>query len=208
MTLATETEGVIKFTLDFRLTDPMPRQSFRGLDSWRSVLYRLSLTGVDPDRYGGLAYGNVSQRTGQRSFIISGSQTGGLPCLDAAHYCEVDDWSLDDFELKAHGPTPPSSESLTHAAIYEAASDITTVLHVHSPDIWLNAARLRLPTTPPDIAYGTQEMALAAACLIKPHQPTIIVMNGHQDGVLATGADAETAALGLIRTLAESLSSP
>ena len=205
MTLATETEGVIKFALDFRLTDPIPRQTFRELESWRSVLYRLRLTGVDPDRYGGLAYGNVSQRTGPRSFIISGSQTGGLSCLDATHYCEVDDWSLGNYELKAHGPIPPSSESLTHAAIYQAASDIKSVLHVHSPDIWHNAARLRLPTTPPDIAYGTQEMALAAASLITPHQPTIIVMSGHQDGVLATGADAETAGLALIRILAKSL---
>lgn len=201
MNQTTDTEGVIKFQLDFHAGAPLPRETCRELDVWRTILYQLGLTGIDPGRYGGLAYGNVSQRVHPRSFIISGSQTGGIPCLDHHRYCRVTDWNLEQGWLAACGPVQPSSESLTHAALYEANPGIQSVLHVHSPDIWQHASRLGLPATAPGIAYGTQDMALAAAGLIDSCQPRVIVMAGHRDGVLATGTAVEAVAQELIRTL-------
>lgn len=201
MNQTTDTEGVIKFQLDFHAAAPLPWEICRELDAWRTILYQLGLTGIDPGRYGGLAYGNVSQRVHHRSFIISGSQTGGMPRLERQHYCRVSDWNLEQEWLAACGPVRPSSESLTHAALYEANPDITSVLHVHSPDIWQHASRLGLPATAPGTAYGTQDMALAAAGLVNSCQPGLIVMAGHRDGVLATGTAVEAVAQELIRTL-------
>lgn len=206
MNQSTNSEGVIKFNLDYQPTGPLPWETCRMLDQWRTLLFRLGLTGVDPERYGGLAFGNVSQRVEARRFIVSGSQTGGIPRLNPAHYSLVDDWNLDEYWMAVQGPILPSSEALTHAAIYEADPRITAVLHVHSPEIWLNASALGLPATAPDIDYGTREMAQAAAALLDARSPGLIVMAGHQDGVLAVGTRVDKAAQALIQTLAAALS--
>ena len=81
-----ELEGVIKFNLLHREA-PLPFHSgFPELNDWRNLLYELGLTGQDSSRYGGLGYGNMSMRTGDSQFLISGSQTGGIRTLGTHHY--------------------------------------------------------------------------------------------------------------------------
>jgi ribulose-5-phosphate 4-epimerase/fuculose-1-phosphate aldolase len=200
-----ETEGVIKFQLDFRTAPPPARETIGELNAWRVVLYRLGLTGRDASRYGGLAYGNVSQREAQNRFIISGTQTGSKERLTAEDYCVVLGFDLIGNRIRAEGPIPPSSEALTHAAIYAANADITTVMHVHSAEIWRYHPRLAIPTTPADIAYGTPEMAQAVQQAAQAGRSAIICMQGHVDGVIAFGVTAEETALCLIRHLAKAL---
>lgn len=192
-------EGVIKYQLDFRPAPPLDDAVFAELNAWRALLFRLKLTGVDPDRYEGLAYGNVSQRvSGTDTFVISGTQTGGLPRLGAEHYCRVLAFDLSRNRLVAEGPVPPSSEALTHAAVYSAASGPDCVLHVHSPDIWRNATRLDLPVTDGQVAYGTPEMAESVKNLLGASPTGVIVMGGHEDGVIVWGLSPRTATLTLI----------
>src|SRR5690554_6460982 len=109
-------EGVVKYSLDYTTTPPVIPASIIELNAWRAVLFRLGLTGQDPRRYDGLAYGNVSIRLGSTAFLISGTQTGGLPRLSAEHYSLVTGFDLEQNLIAAKGPIAPSSEALTHAA--------------------------------------------------------------------------------------------
>jgi len=199
-----KSEGVIKFHLDFSLTPPSPLRSFAELTAWRQILYRLGLTGQVPDRYEGLAYGNVSQRKNSRGFYISGTQTGGKPSLSAEDYCLVLDFDLAKNHMLAEGPIKPSSEALTHGAVYEANPHIGCVIHVHSPEIWRYAMRLGMAVTDASIAYGTPEMG-RAVCHAASEITGIIAMGGHEDGVLAYGETVGQAAIRLLLELEKAL---
>ncbi|WP_458494007.1 class II aldolase/adducin family protein [Methylomagnum sp.] len=197
-----DTEGVTKYRLDFQPAPALDWASLAELDAWRGLLFRLGLTGHDPSRYGGLAYGNVSQRLAGRGFLVSGTQTGGIEGLTAHHYCLVTGFDIPANRLVAEGPIRPSSEALTHAAVYRAAA-ANCVLHVHSPELWNHAQALAIPTTDPDIAYGTPAMATAVENLLREPGIQVIAMGGHRDGLIAVGETCAQAALPLIRLLAE-----
>ena len=103
---------------------------------------------------------------------------------------------LDRNSLRSKGESPPSSEALTHAALYQVRSSIRGVVHVHSHAIW-TAWKDRLPTTKDDVAYGTTEMAYEMIRLHKRNALAdlgVIVMGGHQDGVIAFGRSLADAA--------------
>lgn len=198
-------EGVVKYRLDYTTTPPVIPASIIELNAWRAVLFRLGLTGQDPRRYDGLAYGNVSIRLGSTAFLISGTQTGGLPRLSAEHYSLVTGFDLEQNLIAAKGPIAPSSEALTHAAVYRCGPGIECVLHVHSPEIWGKAEAIGIPATDRQVAYGTPEMALEVGYLVRASDSPVIAMGGHEDGIIAFGGTVEEAAFNLIRCLAKAL---
>lgn len=200
-----ESEGVIQYRIDFTPAAAPEVSCIAELNAWRGMLHRLGLTGRDPERYGGLAYGNVSKRVEAGGFLISGTQTGGREVLRAEDYCRVTAWDFAANLIVAAGPLPPSSEALTHAAAYAADPDIQCVLHVHSPEIWNQAEPLGIACTPAGIGYGTPEMALAVESLLQSRACRLIAMQGHRDGLIAVGATVEAAAWVLIRTLAATM---
>jgi ribulose-5-phosphate 4-epimerase/fuculose-1-phosphate aldolase len=197
-------EGVIKFQLDFTPAPPLPADELTLINQWRAILYQQHLIGQDPYRYGGYGYGNLSVRLAPydvtpalRRFVISGSQTGELAELGPEHYAIVTECYPDENRLVAHGPIRPSSESLTHGAVYALDPAIRVVLHVHSPEIWRTAAALGIPITDPLVPYGTPEMAAEVAHLFRSTdmaQRRIFSMGGHEDGIFAFGETAEEAA--------------
>ncbi|NJD05129.1 MAG: class II aldolase/adducin family protein [Methylococcaceae bacterium] len=197
-------EGVIKFRLSFRPAPPPRCSGLSQLEGWRRLFFRLGLIGRSPERYGGLAYGNVSLRTGDRRFLVSGTQTGGLPCLTEAEYAQVETWDLATNHIWAAGAIRPSSEALSHAALFQADRAIGSVIHVHCPELWLAAVQGRpeIPVTPPELAYGTAELATALQGLVEQAPVAVICMGGHQDGLLAYGATPDAAASELLRLLA------
>jgi hypothetical protein len=197
-------EGVIKFRLSFRPAPPPRHRNLSKLEGWRRLLFRLGLIGQRTDRYGGLAFGNVSLRTGAGRFLVSGTQTGGHTCLSAAEYARVEAWDLPSNYIRAAGAIRPSSEALSHAALYQADRAIGSVLHVHCPELW-NAAiqkRLAIPVTPAELAYGTAELATALQALVGRNATAVVCMGGHQDGLLAYGASPDAAATELLRQFA------
>lgn len=181
-------EGVIKYQLAHVSGPAGDWPGLAGLEAWRRTLVDLGLLGRDPARYGGLAYGNVSLRLPRGGFIISGSQTGDHPELGPSGYAEVLDWDINANRLCSRGPCRPSSEALTHAALYAADPAIGCVLHVHSPTLWNAAATLGMPVTDPAIAYGTPAMALEVARRLG-RADGLLAMGGHRDGILAYGPD-------------------
>lgn len=203
--LPEDAEGVTKYRLDFQQKPAFDWSLLAELDAWRSLLFTLGLTGHDPNRYDGLAYGNVSVCLAGRGFLVSGTQTGGIENLAANHYCLVTGFDVLANHLVAEGPIRPSSEALTHAAVYKAIPAVNCVLHVHSPEIWRHARTLAIPTTDPGIAYGTPAMATAVENLLSEPGVRVIAMGGHRDGLLAAGETCAQAALPLIQLLAEAL---
>ena len=200
-----EPEGVIKFNLEFSKSGGPDEKQFRDLEYWRHRLFQLGLTGQDPMRYDGLAYGNVSRRLNGCKFLISGTQTGRMPHLGPEHYCFVDEVDLQSNRLIAHGPIPPSSEAMTHGAVYQINSpNIAVVLHVHCPALWKNSRALSLPETSAKAAYGTPAMAQEVAEICQTSPNSIIVMRGHLDGILAIGEDLAITAKNLM-ALAQSV---
>ena len=209
---STQDEGVIKYRLDFTPSPPLTQADIEHINHWRNLLYRHQLIGQDPARYGGYGYGNLSLRLepfeavpALRRFVISGSQTGHLPELGPEHYTIVTECYPEENRLVAHGPIRPSSESLTHAAVYALDTKIRAVFHAHSPEIWQAAARLGIPTTRDDVPYGTPAMAAEVTRLYtttRVAQQRIFSMGGHEDGIVSFGESAEQAGEILLAALA------
>lgn len=201
-------EGVIKFDLVFEAGPPEVTADFLGeLLAWRHILFRLGLTGRVSNLYGGLAYGNLSLKLANGGFIISGTQTGGKQQLGISDFCRVNKVDLAANRLEAVGPIRPSSEALSHAAAYSANPAIGCVIHVHSRELWKANSLGMADYISPDIAYGTAEMGLAVANVAKVKSSGLLVMQGHEDGILSFAPTVRAAALNLLTGLAESLGS-
>ena len=208
-----ETEGVIQFEFSLEQAKGPPAEActLQMLLAWRTVLRRLRLLGQEPGRYGGLGYGNLSARDPVRpgEFIITASQTSGIRNLDAGGLCRIRDFDLARFRVAAAGMRPPSSESLSHAMIYDVDPDVRWVFHVHSPEIWRRAEALDIPVTAADVAYGSPAMAGAVAELLATNnqRPLVFVTLGHEDGVFACGGTAGDTGASLVSLLARSIGS-
>jgi L-ribulose-5-phosphate 4-epimerase len=209
-----EREGVIKFGTRHE-TRPLDGARYdddaRALDAWRSVLFTLGGIGQSTARYGGIGYGNASVRVrpstgprGARPFLITASQTGAHARVTLRELVLVSRWSMERFTLESAGEALPSSEALTHAAIYDAAPAVRAVLHVHMAEIASRARVLRLPMTTEHAAYGTREMADEVHRLFRetPVDVTrVFAMSGHEDGVVAIGRTLDEAGEALVRVL-------
>jgi hypothetical protein len=170
-----ETEGVIKFSLDYTQS-PLPtrivdlcRETIVALNAWRNILKQLGMIGQHPERYGGLGFGNISIRTEANSnaFLITGTQTGKLDYLQHQHFSLVTAANTQLNSIQATGQIRPSSEALTHASIYTAEPSVQAIIHIHLPLIWQMTRQLNIASTESIIAYGTPEMAAAVADLVK-----------------------------------------
>ena len=201
---ATPSEGVIKFKYNLKWTAPLEESSYIKIEKWRTILFKMNFIGEYLTEQVG--YGNLSCRQNQtgNSFIITGTQTGKHPNLDGSQYTKVQKCDLAKMSVDAIGPIAPSSESLTHFAIYKESPQINCVFHVHHPDLWRYMLDHDYDQTPENIDYGTHEMAAAAKICIGNKKKGIFVMAGHQDGIIAYASSAEEAGKVILDTLKES----
>ncbi len=193
-------EGVIKYKLDHRgAALKVDRTKVKPLVQLRDKLWELSLIGVYPPDHPvtpNIGFGNTSVRyTGNGQFIITGSQTGEKKETSIEDYALVLDYDIDNNRVISKGQTKPSSESMTHAAIYDIAPEVQWVIHVHHEEMWKNYEKLAMNTTPEDAPYGTPEMARAIqqAYRSQPKLNTPICLLGHTDGLLTWGKTKEEA---------------
>ncbi len=204
---AAETEGVIQFAYGLTPWDEAERPTSRALTTlfaWRRVIHELGLIGARADRYDGYGYGNLSIRQAS-GFLISASQTSGSVEVSADDFVAISSWQFERFWVEAVGSQPPSSETLTHAMIYEADPSVSCVLHAHSPQIWQRL--LELPCTAPETSYGSPAMADEVRSLMANHteRPFAFTTRGHEDGVFVCGPDLQEAAETLIRIYVQAL---
>lgn len=208
-------EGVIKFDLEHQelaLERGRVAPLVARLAAWRRILRSTALIGQDPGRYEGAGYGNLSLRLfdrfvppGRREFLITGTQTSGMPSLALNDVALVERYDYRTNRVRSRGSARPSSEALTHGAAYDLESRIQAVFHAHSPEIWRCAKALGLPTTDPSADYGTPEMALEVRRLYRLddlRDRRLLVMGGHEDGVVAFGRSPDEAGSVLLTWLA------
>lgn len=210
-----EQEGVIQFAAKHQ-SQPLPAARYGGLASelgaWRRIFVQTGLLGTDSERYGGLGFGNLSARVpppskarGERSFLITGSQTGSVASLMLAHYALVKAYSIRTNSVESEGACMPSSESLTHGAFYDLTPTLRFVFHVHAPAIWQRACALRIPTSDAEVAYGTPQMAAEVERLYRATalaEIRVMAMGGHTDGIIGVGRSASEAGLAILAMLA------
>ncbi|MCE2504330.1 MAG: class II aldolase/adducin family protein [Chlorobi bacterium] len=184
-------EGVVKYYCEWFKAPPLDQTLLKPLVKWRQWCFESGLIGQYPN---GIGYGNISMRRGD-GFIISGTQTGGIAELEADRYCEVIETDIEKNRLTCQGPIAASSEGLTHAMFYRLDPDIGGVIHVHHRAKWESLLN-RIPTSVPNIPYGTPEMAREIERLWnKTNLPKerIVAMEGHEEGIIAFGNDLDEA---------------
>jgi len=184
-------EGVIKYQAIHQSGDlPIP-VFLHQLDEVRTKLFDLGLVGVYPD---GIGYGNVSIRH-ESGCIISGTATGALRVLGPNEYCYVKSFDLQQNIVYTQGPVKASSESMTHCAIYQSQLLVQCVLHIHNLELWKMLLGQGCLSTSADIPYGTPQMALNMASLVasKAVPYGLLVMAGHEEGIIAYGQTVSSA---------------
>ena len=175
------------------------------LNAYRRKLLDLHLIGVDSN---GIAFGNLSVRDGAtKNFYITGSATGGIHELTLANCAKVVAYDFERNQIRYEGSAMPSSESLTHAAIYESDATAGAIVHCHCSRLWA-AVLNEAPTTSKAAEYGTPEMAHDIMQLFtrtNAQTRKIVVMAGHEGGILTFGKDLEEAFAVLIRERQQAL---
>jgi L-ribulose-5-phosphate 4-epimerase len=194
-------EGTVKFHGDHRPGPPPAAELVAAIEPFRARLHALGLVGVYPN---GIGYGNLSVRAGA-GFVITGTGTGALGRLTAAHYTRVVDSDEVRNRVESCGPVRASSESMTHAVIYRTVPEASAVAHVHHPQLWRRACGA-VPTTAADVAYGTPAMASEVRRLLAEPQVRegrVLAMAGHEEGLVAFGENMERAVDRLFALAAE-----
>jgi ribulose-5-phosphate 4-epimerase/fuculose-1-phosphate aldolase len=188
-----EHEGYIKFNCEWQKTAPLPVDELEALIRWRDTLYRYGFIGAYPN---GIGFGNISKRHKGEKFIISGSGTGNHQVIFPDHFSLVDSFDIERNYLKCMGPVKASSESLTHGTIYREAPEVNAIIHIHHMGFWKKLLSI-VPSTSKNATYGTPDMARE---IVRVFQNTdvrrqkILVMKGHEEGIIAFGKDLDDAA--------------
>ena len=124
----------VKFACEKATAEIAPFNGFAELNAYRRKLLQLRLIGVDAN---GIGFGNLSIRDGaSKNFYITGSATGGKPELTLADCARVVAHDFEKNWLRYEGSGIPSSESLTHAAIYKSDPQTGAVIHCHDSKLW------------------------------------------------------------------------
>jgi ribulose-5-phosphate 4-epimerase/fuculose-1-phosphate aldolase len=181
------TEGYIKFSVHLNETEIQVPEALQALNATRTILFDAGMIGILPD---GIGFGNVSiKEAGSGIFFISGTATGGKRILAHQDYCRVDACSVERNEVYCSGHIRASAETLSHYAVYQANPAIQCVIHIHHKAFFQQLLKSDCPATSADAAYGTPEMARDIEALVKrnPEPHGILVMTGHEDGVIAWG---------------------
>jgi ribulose-5-phosphate 4-epimerase/fuculose-1-phosphate aldolase len=194
-------EGYVKFESDWQRAAPLADRDVEELIRWRRPLHAAGLIGHYDDV--GVGFGNLSRRSSDDGlFIISGTQTGHLADSGPEHFALVTAVDIARNRVSSRGPIEASSESMTHAVLYDVDERIGGVVHVHSPRLW-ESLMDRLPTTDPQVPYGTPEMAEEIRRLYRRSDfaaTGVAVMAGHEAGLISVGetvAEASTRILAL-----------
>ncbi len=201
-------EGVIKFKYNLKLSGALKEIDYIEIEKWRVILHKMNLIGECPTEKVG--YGNLSKRAleGDNEFMITGSQTGKHAHLNGNQYVRIKKCNLKKMSLEAIGSTAPSSESLTHFAIYSTCPQINYIFHIHNKDLWKYMLANDHDKTPPEINYGTQAMADAAKECIQSKEVGIFAMEGHEDGIIAYGPNPESTGKIILSILKQSRIKP
>ena len=189
----------VKFSCQCARADIPSFGGLAELNEYRRKLLQLRLIGVDSN---GTGFGNLSIMDGATdNFYITGSATAAMSELALADCAKVVAYDFNRNWVQYEGSAIPSSESLTHAAVYGSDATARAVIHCHDLKLW--AALLNhAPTSSKAAQYGTPELAYEIMRLFKNgdlESRKILVMAGHEAGIVTFGKDLEEAFAVLMR---------
>jgi len=194
----------IKFHAEHTLEIACTESEISELAKWRSELRREGLVGQDPERYGGFGFGNLSKKHIKNTHLITGSQTGHLDKLTPNEFAKIIGFDIAKNLVRSSGMSQPSSETMTHLAVYKNHPEAGYVFHVHCPEIWLARQELKIPTTDLSAMCGSVEMFYEVQLLLEDrnnYQKGILAMGGHIDGIIAWGQTADEVGFKLLSIL-------
>ena len=186
-------EGYIKFNCLWTKTEALPVEKIVEINTWRQRIHDLGLIGILEN---GIGFGNISVRIPEtKHFVITGTATGGVKQLGPEHYAIVTGFDIEKEVVECKGPVKASSESMTHAVIYEQDQSINAIIHVHNLEMWKRLID-KVPTTAKEASFGSSEIANDVIRLFKEtdvKKKKIMVMAGHKEGVISFGHDLDEA---------------
>jgi len=179
--------GVIKFAAKRISPTASAFLALDELNRCREKLLKAGLLGRDNN---GIGFGNVSVRcSAEAGFHITASGLGDRAILDANDVVQVTGWDLLRNQAEFRGASNPSSESLTHAAIYDADDCVHAVIHAHDLPLWQRLLAAG-QATPGSAEYGTPAMAEAVKefVIARKGQELLFAMKGHDGGLICCGS--------------------
>jgi len=185
--------GSVKFKCEQVPIEILRFAGFAELNKYRRKLLDLGMMGVDAN---GIGFGNLSVRDSRTArFYITSSATAGIVEPTPADYAKVVAYDFAKNWLRCEGSRVASSESLTHAAVYESDPTARAVIHCHDINLWSELLD-EAPTTPKRVEYGTAEMAYAVQRLFEVTDVKtrkIFVMAAHDGGLVTFGKNLQDA---------------
>jgi ribulose-5-phosphate 4-epimerase/fuculose-1-phosphate aldolase len=181
------TEGTIKFNAHWEQAPAVPKEILEEMMATRQQMFAKGYIG---EYAPGLGYGNISMRYGSGSqFLISGAKTGRLPEALPEHFTHITEVYPLCNEVHCRGPVIASSETMSHAMIYQCEPSAQVAIHLHEATAWERLLH-QVPTTDASAEYGSVEMSASIEQLFQDSdlsKQKIFVMEGHPEGIFVFG---------------------
>ncbi len=195
-------DGVIKFNYTCQDKDfEIKPRFYKKINHYRMLIKAQGYIGQYND---GICFGNLSIRRGKsRHFIITASDTGKILNTLPQHYVEIINCDVINNLCCYKGSALPSSEALSHFILYNFSQEINAVIHIHNKALW-EKLLYKVPTSSPDVEYGTREMVQEIIRLLEYtdlSKEKILVMGGHEDGIICFGETIEEAWQKLLKNI-------
>lgn len=192
----TEIEGLRKYKLEHLKLDleELSKVAVK-IESIRKKLYSRKYIGTDNT---GQSYGNISMKLSNSNiFVISSTQTGFKTTTSLNDYSLIFDYDLEQFTTKAFGLKEPSSETLTHACVYDCDNSISAIIHIHDFRLWEKMINSCCHNVTAEVPYGTAEMTIETRKIVndrnRKDQNDIFAMAGHHGGIVSYGCNLNDA---------------
>lgn len=180
-------EGTIKFNAHWTEAAAFSKELLEEIMAARQQMFAKGYIG---EYAPGLGYGNISRRFGKAAqFLISGAKTGRLPEALPEHFTHITEVYPQRNEVYCQGPIIASSETMSHAMIYQCEPTAQVAIHLHEASAWERLLH-QVPTTDASAEYGSVEMSVSIEELFKDtnlREEKIFVMEGHPEGIFVFG---------------------
>jgi ribulose-5-phosphate 4-epimerase/fuculose-1-phosphate aldolase len=183
-----QSEGYVKYQNQHQSGPILDILGLHALDQARTELYDYGFIG---NLASGISFGNISMRHPERGLVISGTSTGAARVLGLGGYTWVQSWNSQANVVNSLGPVLPSSEAMSHGAVYDTRVDIQVVIHIHHREFFNVLCAQHYPMTPLACTFGSPELARSITQVVQNigDNQGIFVTAGHPDGIIAFGPD-------------------
>ncbi len=169
----------VKFQTKFLKKIALEHPKISELKKWCKIFHAKDLAPPYPNG----SFGNLSFRTKENAFIITGSRIGLKNDLQNDSFVQIQKCDLHQKIIYVIGIRKPSSETMLHAEIYRHRKDVNAIFHGHCHELLEKCSKLKIPETSEEKPYGTIELVKSVLTILKKNK--MIMMKNH--GFIALG---------------------